>query len=574
MSYALCAITISAQELTLKAGKNGKVGYTDATGSVIIKQKYDIGLPFNDGVARVSRNEKWGLVNTNGKEVVKCEWSELKLWAPGIWLIKKGKDKYGLVSSEGKVLLKPEYSRISPLNSHGRAIVTKGGKITKANNGRNYLRKGKHGVVDADGQLLVPTKWLGMWEFSTQGEVTTKRYGTGLHLTSSMHILGDTLETDCEYLGVAQNATFDKFGVIDGKDGKFVMPIGKYWYVSKPSSGKIRWWKSGKRKSSIGYYDIGTKQDMTVREIEGPLTDVNYWTHGDFTGSIAPVNSTDGWYFIDRNGSKVRGGYKRLNHNQFANIWAAYPKSGGCDFLDCNGRQLFVDQGLTQVEFPDYRFDSRYMAVAKGESWGIIDTLGATILPFDYEKTRAPQNGIAFVCKEGKWGAINISDKSQKVPCQYLNIKYSLTSDPATFWVMSQDSLWHNFVVASQQLQPEGYDNVYAWVEGYAWVHPKGMTGIDTPLNRAQLGIPPTDTKDQTFSSYVNDFGYIVGEDGRVYFNQPLATQQIVNVRNLIHQKGDRPLTQAEIHQTLLQLTRNNRSYLLSSKIPASDWDF
>lgn len=50
--------------------KDGKWGYINPRGEVIIPFDYDAVRPFSDGLAAVSRNGKWGFINTSGEIII------------------------------------------------------------------------------------------------------------------------------------------------------------------------------------------------------------------------------------------------------------------------------------------------------------------------------------------------------------------------------------------------------------------------------------------------------------------------------------------------------------------------
>ena len=56
--------------------KDGKYGYIDTTGKVVIPCQYDDAWSFSEGLARVWKGEKTGFVDKNGKEVIPCEYDE------------------------------------------------------------------------------------------------------------------------------------------------------------------------------------------------------------------------------------------------------------------------------------------------------------------------------------------------------------------------------------------------------------------------------------------------------------------------------------------------------------------
>ena len=84
------------------ANKNGKCGYTDENGTLVIPYKYDFIGQFSDkGIARVRKGTKQGLVNTQGEEVLPCVYDLIDLFDEnGLAVITLG-NKKGLVSDEG-----------------------------------------------------------------------------------------------------------------------------------------------------------------------------------------------------------------------------------------------------------------------------------------------------------------------------------------------------------------------------------------------------------------------------------------------------------------------------------------
>lgn len=54
-----------------KMKKNKKWGYVDTTCNVVVPPKYNEVQNFSDGMARVRLGQKWGLLNTSGAEIIK-----------------------------------------------------------------------------------------------------------------------------------------------------------------------------------------------------------------------------------------------------------------------------------------------------------------------------------------------------------------------------------------------------------------------------------------------------------------------------------------------------------------------
>jgi len=59
--------------------KNGKCGYINEKGRVIVPIEYDDGWPFSEGFAAVRKGEKWGIIDTKGKTVIKFIYDDI-IW--------------------------------------------------------------------------------------------------------------------------------------------------------------------------------------------------------------------------------------------------------------------------------------------------------------------------------------------------------------------------------------------------------------------------------------------------------------------------------------------------------------
>ena len=55
---------------------NGKWGFIDKTGKEVIPCKYDNAWKFQDGLAKVELNGKYGFINPKGKEIIQLIFDE------------------------------------------------------------------------------------------------------------------------------------------------------------------------------------------------------------------------------------------------------------------------------------------------------------------------------------------------------------------------------------------------------------------------------------------------------------------------------------------------------------------
>ena len=79
-------VTVSKEELPVYFKQNGKYGFIDKNGNVVIEPKFTKTYGFSsDGTAAVSEGgfvfgvltDKWGMINTKGEYIIKPEFSFL-----------------------------------------------------------------------------------------------------------------------------------------------------------------------------------------------------------------------------------------------------------------------------------------------------------------------------------------------------------------------------------------------------------------------------------------------------------------------------------------------------------------
>lgn len=93
------------------AVENGeKWGFIDTEGKEIVPCSYDMVSSFNEELAAVCKNNKWGYVNTKGKLVIPCIYDYVNDFSEGLASVSKNK-KEGFIDKEGKVVIPFIYKR-------------------------------------------------------------------------------------------------------------------------------------------------------------------------------------------------------------------------------------------------------------------------------------------------------------------------------------------------------------------------------------------------------------------------------------------------------------------------------
>ena len=170
-------------------GKDGKRGFIDKKGEIVIPLIYDLAYPCKEGLAHVAvrGNDgyyKVGFVDKSGKVIIPLEYSSASWWfVDGTVSVSKGMNKY-IIDKNGKVIidLSSKYDGVNPF-SEGLAWVSKDHKDGYINqkgeeiipliydyawgdtrdirrefkNGVVPVRlSGKHGYIDRNGDEVIP----------------------------------------------------------------------------------------------------------------------------------------------------------------------------------------------------------------------------------------------------------------------------------------------------------------------------------------------------------------------------------------------------------------------------------
>ncbi|REK77669.1 WG repeat-containing protein [Paenibacillus paeoniae] len=272
-----------------KISFNGKEGYIDTFGTIVIAPKYDESWYFNEGLSYVKNNGKFGYIDLSGKEVVPLKYDEVSTsFSNGLARVAIGQDyipqssdnqyfgneentdyvvltnkKFGFVNRAGKEIVSLQYNYADEF-VRGYARVSKGG--TGAG---SYYHGGKFGYIDATGREVVPLRYdyvggnifdgfrtftEGLSPVSNGGKGTVNDYSGGLW----GYVNAQGVEvTPLKYTyawsfseGMGRVEQAGKFGFVNSSGQEIVPPI--YDDADDFSNGFAQVSKDGKR----GYVDV------------------------------------------------------------------------------------------------------------------------------------------------------------------------------------------------------------------------------------------------------------------------------------------------------------------------------
>lgn len=124
--------------------KNGKMGFRDLNGNVVIEPKFDYAEMFSEGFSNVQNGNKWGLIDTTGKYILQTQYEYLGPVHNGLASFRTN-DKYGFIDIKGQEKIKPQFDWTDHF-SEGLCVV-------RNDNGKPG--SGKSGYIDTTGKLVI-----------------------------------------------------------------------------------------------------------------------------------------------------------------------------------------------------------------------------------------------------------------------------------------------------------------------------------------------------------------------------------------------------------------------------------
>lgn len=284
----------NAQELSSKQDeKTGLYGFVNADDKYVVKPIYkevDFDFGSKQGLFKVvTKNDKIGFVNENGKEVVPCKFDEAESFQNGYAVVKiktaEYESKQGLLDSTGKEVVEVKYGRleyypkdmvvvfgetstseVGLMDVTGKVIIQPQYEFWSKTVSKGIWPVGKKdicGVVNLKNETIVPFEYQMIESFSDISNLAAAKKGGKygfINRTGKVIIpfnYEDGWPTD-SYLAVKKDG---KWGLLSA-DGKTVLPTE---YASISSAYKTTAWVKKNDSDELYEIDLATKQKVVKK---------------------------------------------------------------------------------------------------------------------------------------------------------------------------------------------------------------------------------------------------------------------------------------------------------------------
>lgn len=267
--------------------KDGKWGFVDTSGKLVIPLQFESPAQFRHGFATVKKEGKMGIIDKTGKLLVDFLYDYIGDYNDGLFSARDLKSKYGFIDSANNVIIPFEYDEVNiSWFSGGIAILQKGNK---------------YGAVDKTNKTVVPFEYdeLGIIYGFDKGYVVGKKGNkiilvdkTGQPINLPNIELYEKIQPIENNWLVVKEKKSGKEGIID-LAGKVIIPV-KYTSVSNFYKGYAI------VEGDSGRYLLG-EDGKTVFE-QTPFLNLNVLSENLFYGN---TTQNETMYLFDNTGKHV-----------------------------------------------------------------------------------------------------------------------------------------------------------------------------------------------------------------------------------------------------------------------------
>lgn len=496
-----------------------KWGYIDTLGNFIVAPQYSFAKDLVNEVGIVAMDDKWGMVNKAGKEVLPCRFDELGFMentGNQVLRIFKKEHKYGLIDSLGQLAVNAQYEALGSF-TEGRLAVKRSGRwgfvdrnglevvpcrfdeVSEFSEGLAAVRIGsKWGYIDKNGNEELP------FEFSKAG-----RFGNGLAPAKKAGPFYGYIDRSGTWViePVYPRAhEFDRGVAVVEKMAGDYMRAGLIDtsgnYISKPrflSIGKFD--GNGLAVVALG----GSPTKYALLNLQGDvITTLPFRYIGEFHEGLAKVQLGDHYGFINTAGRLViKADFGKAS--DFSEGKAAVWVDGRCGFIDRSGNIVIEPVFSRCMDFQE----GKAIVFKGGRRAGLIDHEGNFIIEPGINRLIDFNEGRGLV-RDDKYQFYYITEQNRFYDGFYekaSRFRYGMA-------VVKVEGRWAVINQQGIEIIPPKYDRIEQFEDGFAKVRIRGFNGV-TNL-QGELILQP----DYEYISYAGEGLFRVEQGDKVgYFD-------------------------------------------------------
>lgn len=452
---------------------SGKELYTNYS-NVEVLQTSELNLDFEKTFLKFKKDEKYGLIDYNGNEIVQADYDSIESlkYRPGEILVKKD-GKYGVIGSDGKIKIEIKYDSIIGDDFNTEKFgYGETGYIVGEKNDNGYL----YGYLNNFGEKILDIKFESItrvlkYDDSNIYLIVMNNGKKGIYKNKK-----EIISQNYQVINYSDNSNVFvvkrnfKYGIFN-VEGKEILPVnyvayslsGKYISVEEENGNKELYDVNGNSISNLNYKSIQSASDSQCYIV---IDDNGYYSIITPSETISD-NYTYISYAFDNNfifkdenenygllniysGIVIQPQYAFMLVVDGKNAIEADTHDGNMDIYSRKIEKIFtlsgaivenVDENYTmiysnteiryinkdgdEVKNTEVFKDKKLYIYSENSKWGYKDKNGNVIVPAEYDfATELNEYGFAGIVRDGKWGVIDLNGEIIKEPTYEIDTYY------------------------------------------------------------------------------------------------------------------------------------------------------
>lgn len=333
----------------------GGFGYIDTNGTVAVAGPFEAARDFQEGLAWVRQNGKWGAIDCTGRYTVRPDYADVHNsgFCCGHAWVRRAK-RWGLIDTSGRTILKPQYDSVGSIRGELACVES----------------KGRWGVVDSTGRYRIRPRYDKI-EPLWGAESLWKIQYNGKH-------------------GLATS------------EGTVTLPVDYDEICGFIGTNAYTWIRKG---------DLGGIIDRSGTLVVQPIYDI---LHPSFEEGLAPFRLKGKCGYVNQHFRVViEPRFGPNNFNEYFSCGRARirDRNGKYGFIDSNGG--FVIPARYDRAAWKFKYDLASVATGKypeSPQWGVINAHGEIVVPLEYDGAAVVRPGIVKLYKGSSYGYLRVPD--------------------------------------------------------------------------------------------------------------------------------------------------------------------
>lgn len=359
----------------------------------LLKHKTDYNYidEFSEGLAAVSKGDKFGYLNKSGNLVIDLKYDDAFIFSQGRAVVEQD-GKFGLINRQGEFIIKPIYEFLGVMN-HGIIV---------------YEENGTFGYLSKKGNVVIPAIFIDAYDFENGSAKVKTDKGWGLINSNGEFLILDEFESieliDTNTFAVKANGLY---GAINNNMDTIVDII--YDYIGSFNSG----YAIVSRNDSFNF--INHENELLFKS-NWQMNYPEYKILAKFDNKPILIKNENGYNYLKLNGLKVFK-YEKENLGVYSSL-ISFSEDNKWGYLSPSPAKEVFNATYSLA----FSFNYNYGLINTGNYFGLINDKEEIIIDTLFDELKMINDTILIAKKAGLYGVIKI-DNSEIIPFNYQSIE-------------------------------------------------------------------------------------------------------------------------------------------------------